>query len=115
VYLLLVVDQASVGYQATGRKAGKRALTSIAAFLMVEFRMIVSTMILDVKLRETCEWRDKNVISRRKAFCPSVLAWRALRWWLVAGLATRMAGLACARAHRVTEGALRVRDTYDSM
>jgi hypothetical protein len=51
VYLLLVVDQASVGYQATGRKAGKRALTSIAAFLMVEFRMIVSTMILDVKLR----------------------------------------------------------------
>lgn len=45
-----------------------------------------------------------------------LLCWRGGRWlrarWLVAGLATRMAGLACARAHRVTEGALRVRVMY---
>ena len=62
-------------------------------------------------------WRDRNVVSREKHFV--LLCWRGGRWlrarWLVAGLATRMAGLACARAHRVTEGALRVRDTYDSL
>lgn len=50
---------------------------------------IFATIVLYDKLRETSsEWRDRNVSSRRKAFCPSVLAWRALvaragGWWLV--------------------------------
>lgn len=50
------------------------------------FWIIVSTMILYGKLRETNGWRDRNVDSKKEAFCPSVLAWRALAaWWLVAG------------------------------
>jgi hypothetical protein len=58
--------------------------------------------------RQECGEQKEGILS----FCAGVAG---AAWWLVAGLATRMAGLACARAHRVTEGALRVRDIRHSL
>jgi len=61
--------------------------------------------------RQECVEQKEGILS----FCAGVAGAGCARWWLVAGLATRMAGLACARAHRVTEGALRVRVMYYSL